>query len=69
MLLLHELDAFEEELTVFEVECGEDRIVVAQLVQLNFAGEGVEKEIKNAPCSFYVCSGRIATPARRATPP
>ena len=40
---------------------GEDRTVVAQLVQWNFARTGVEEELKDESCGFYVCCRRIAT--------
>ena len=40
---------------------GEDRTVVAQLVQWNFARKGVEEELKDESRDVYVCSRRIAT--------
>ena len=39
----------------------EDRTVVAQLVQRNFARMGVEEEFKNESCCFCVCGRRLST--------
>ena len=45
----------------------EDLTLVAQFGQWNFARKGVEEELKDETCSFYVCSRRIATRAMQVT--
>ena len=45
---------------------GEDRTVVAQLVQWNFARKGVEEELKDESCALARMN---TTPAGRVTPP
>ena len=39
----------------------ENRTVVAQLVQRNFARMGVEEEFKDESCCFCVCGRRLST--------